>query len=215
MEMDEKKIHEIKPAPGVATPPEREVRPPSMVHRLGHEFLELVRVFLLAVVIVVPVRYFLFQTFTVNGASMEPSFHNTDYLIIDELTYRLREPIRGEVVVFRYPVKPSEFFIKRIIGLPGETVEVRDGAVYVGKTGKKLAKLDEPYLGKGALTYGGYHVELGANQYVVFGDNRNASLDSRTFGPLDRSYMTGRALIRGWPFDRVAYFEPPEYHLGQ
>lgn len=178
------------------------------------EVFELARIFIVAILIVIPVRLFVFQTFTVNGASMEPSYHNADYLIIDELTYHWQDPVRGEVIVFRYPEKPSEFFIKRVIGLPGETVEIKNGVVLVGTTGKKLQQLDEPYLPKDRVTTGGEHVELGPNQFYVLGDNRNASLDSRSFGPLDRHFITGRSFIRGWPFDRVAYFKAPEYHLG-
>ncbi len=178
------------------------------------EIYELVRIFVIALVIVIPIRYFVFQTFTVNGASMEPNFHNADYLIIDELSYRLRPPERGEVIVFRYPVDPSEFFIKRVIGLPGETVEVKNGDVYVGADPNKLSKLNEAYLPKDHLTYGGGRATLGPSQYYVMGDNRNASLDSRTFGPLDKRFITGKTALRGWPFDRVAFFAAPEYNLG-
>lgn len=178
------------------------------------EAYELVRIFVIALMIVIPIRYFVFQTFTVNGASMEPSYHNADYLIIDELSYRFRAPVRGEVVVFKYPNKPSEYFIKRIIGLPGETVDIRNGEVWVGADEQNLKKLHEPYLPPGTLTTGGGKVVLNKDEYFVLGDNRNASLDSRVFGPLDASFMTGRSMIRGWPFDRVAYFTVPEYYLG-
>src|SRR3989338_4114283 len=87
---------------------------------------EFLRLALIAAAIAIPIRYFVAQPFIVRGASMEPNFHNQEYLIIDELAYLLREPKRGEVAVFRYPLNTSEYFIKRIIGLPGETVEIRD-----------------------------------------------------------------------------------------
>ncbi len=194
---------------------EREIAREPMWKIAVREAYELVRIFVIALVIVIPIRYFVFQTFTVNGASMEPNYHNADYLIIDELSYHFTEPRRGEVIVFKYPAKPSEYFIKRVIGLPGETVEIKNGEVWVGSSANKLRKLEETYLPAETLTTGGETVVLKKDQYFVLGDNRNASLDSRVFGVLDRSFIVGRSMIRGWPFDRVAYFTQPEYNLGK
>jgi len=95
---------------------------------------ELVKLAAIALVIIVPVRYFLIQPFYVKGTSMEPSFHNYEYLIIDELSYRFHTPQRGEVVVFRYPRDPQEHFIKRVIALPGESVEIKNNHVYIYNT---------------------------------------------------------------------------------
>src|SRR3989338_3487655 len=92
---------------------------------------EFLRLAIIAAAIALPIRYFIAQPFIVRGASMEPNFHDREYLVVDELSYFFREPKRGEVVVFRYPLNPREYFIKRVIGLPGETVEVRSDAVYV------------------------------------------------------------------------------------
>src|SRR3990167_3725877 len=90
-------------------------------------FLELVKIALLALVTILLIRYYLFKPFYVKGASMEPTFYEKEYLIIDEITYRFREPERGEVIVFRYPENPKEYFLKRIIGLPGETIKITEG----------------------------------------------------------------------------------------
>ena len=170
----------------------------------------------ISLAIIIPVRYFLIQPFYVNGASMEPSFHDHEYLIIDEITYRLREPQRGEIVVFKYPRDPSQYFIKRIIGLPGEKVEVKDGGIYVytGETNRRV-KLDESYLPEGLETYSASEgiFELSGDEYYVMGDNRGYSKDSRSFGAVKKSFIVGRVLLRGWPFSRFGTFAVPEYQL--
>ena len=96
--------------------------------------LEVIQIVLISSAIIIPIRYFLIQPFYVKGASMEPNFYDHEYLIIDELTYRFRDPFRGEIVVFKYPRDPSQYFIKRVIGLPGETVEVTGGNVIIYNT---------------------------------------------------------------------------------
>lgn len=178
---------------------------------VGSFFWELIKVFLIAVVIIVPIRYFLVQPFFVRGASMEPAFEDGEYLIIDQLSYRWREPERGEVIVFRFPNNPSQFFIKRIIGLPGDTVRVEDGQVVVQN--QELthgAILDESsYLAEGTRTGGRVTSQLGADEYFVLGDNRAASSDSRSWGILARDKVIGRAWIRAFPFDRLKWFEFP------
>lgn len=177
---------------------------------------EVVKVIVISLAIIIPVRYFLIQPFYVKGASMEPSFYDHEYLIIDEITYRFREPQRGEIVVFKYPLRPSEYYIKRIIGLPGETVEVEDGNVYVYTTDtNRKVQLNEAYLAEGAATVAGSQgkVELGPDEYFVLGDNRSHSKDSRTFGAVKESFIVGRVVFRGWPLDRMGTFEVPEYEL--
>ncbi|MBI1961456.1 MAG: signal peptidase I [Parcubacteria group bacterium] len=173
---------------------------------------ELIKITLIALAIIVPVRYFLIKPFYVNGASMEPTYYNREYLIIDELSYRFNPPERGEVVVFRYPLDESQFFIKRIIGLPGERIVVRDGAVTVYReTFPDGAALSEPYLADGTVTAGEADVTLGDGEYFVMGDNRSASLDSRRFGPLPLRDIIGRAWLRGWPFDRLGVLESYQF----
>jgi len=173
---------------------------------------ELLQVALLVTAIVLPIRYFLIQPFYVKGASMEPNFYDHEYLIIDELTYRFRDPRRGEIAVFRYPTDPSQFFIKRIIGLPGDTVTIRNGEVFVKAGHGEAARLDEgTYLSDGVVTSGEESVKLNDGEYFVLGDNRGASLDSRFFGSVKRPLIVGRVMLRGWPLDKVTVFETPEY----
>ncbi|MFH1181208.1 MAG: signal peptidase I [bacterium] len=173
---------------------------------------ETVKIVIIALLIVVPIRYFVFQPFFVKGQSMEPSFDDGNYLIVDELSYRLRAPERGEVIVFKYPNDPSQKYIKRIIGLPGEIVEIKDRQIMISN-GKGEAKiLDESnYLPSAAQTFGEEQIILANDQYFVLGDNRLASSDSRSWGSLPREDIIGRVLIRVWPFASLAKFEAPAY----
>ena len=172
---------------------------------------EIVKIVIIALVIVVPIRYFLFQPFFVKGQSMEPSFENGDYLIIDEISYQFRNPQRGEVVVFKYPHDPSQRYIKRIIGLPGETVEIKDGKVVIyNQSGEQILEEAE-YLNSSVYTPGDTSLTLGEEEYFVLGDNRVASLDSRRWGPLSENEIIGQVFLRAWPFTALAKVESPEY----
>lgn len=143
---------------------------------------------------------------------MEPNFYEKEYLIIDELSYRLHDPVRGDVIVFRPPEDQKEFFLKRIIGLPGERVKVAEGQITIyNQEHPEGTTLDETYLPKDLATTGEQNVVLDANHYFVLGDNRPNSYDSRRFGPIDRSTIVGRAWLRGWPFNRVQTFTAPSY----
>lgn len=137
-------------------------------------FWEFIKFAVISALIVIPFRLWIAQPFIVSGASMEPTFENGDYLIVDELSYRFREPQKGEVIVFRWPLDPSKFFIKRIIGLPGETIE---------EIGQKII--------------------LDQNEYFVEGDNYNHSSDSRIWGPVPKNLIIGRAFIRLWPLNQA------------
>ncbi|MDD5071124.1 MAG: signal peptidase I [Patescibacteria group bacterium] len=175
---------------------------------------ELVKIIVISLVIIIPIRYFLVQPFYVKGASMEPNFYDHEYLIIDEISYRFREPTRGDIIVFRYPKNPQEYFIKRIVALPGEKIQIKDGQVHIANDSDLNSFiLDEPYLASGTKTYSLSEdiVSLGEKEYFVLGDNRNSSKDSRSFGPVNRSFLTGRVLLRGWPFSRISLFKLPEY----
>lgn len=171
-------------------------------------FIELLKVVIIALVIILPVRYYFIKPFYVKGASMEPNFYDHEYLVIDEISYRFKEPLRGEIIVFRYPRDPKQFFIKRIIGLPGETVQITDGHVYVNGE-----MLEELYLETGTTTKGEIVLTLQPDEYFVMGDNRDFSLDSRSFGPLTREFVVGRTWIRGWPFNKIKTFQAPEYNI--
>lgn len=180
-----------------------------MIKKIFLFFLEIIKLAAIALVIIVPVRFFLIQPFYVKGASMEPNFHDFEYLIIDELSYRFHEPARGEVIVFRYPRNPQEFFIKRVMGLPGEEVQVKNGAIYIfNKEHPEGWKLNEPYLSPGKVTDANSEnkILLKENEYYVFGDNRDASQDSRSFGPVNKSFIVGRVWLRGFPLNRLGIF---------
>ncbi len=168
---------------------------------------ETVRALIIALAIILPVRFFLIQPFYVRGASMEPNFYDREYLVIDEISYRFTPPARGESVVFRYPADPSQFFIKRVIGLPGETVTVKEGAVFV-KNKEAEKKLEESsYLSADLVTVGTVTYNLAEDEYFVLGDNRMWSKDSREFGPVKKKFIIGRTWFRGWPLNRFGLIE--------
>lgn len=171
-------------------------------------FIELLQVVIVALIIIIPVRYYFIKPFYVKGASMEPTFYDHEYLVIDEISYRFKEPVRGDIIVFRYPKDPKQYFIKRIVGLPGETVQITNNRVFINGQ-----QVDETYLEEQTDTRGEIVVTLQPDEYFVLGDNRNYSLDSRSFGPLPRKYMVGKTWIRGWPFDKITVFDPPVYNI--
>ncbi|HLD18105.1 MAG TPA: signal peptidase I [Patescibacteria group bacterium] len=180
----------------------------------GRFVWELLQILLISAAIILPIRYFLIQPFYVKGASMEPEFQDGEYLIINEIEYRLQNPERGDVIVFRYPPDPSEFFIKRVIGLPGEKVEIAEGIVRIyNEDHPNGVILNEPYLGSGVRTPGRKTVQVGEGEYFVLGDNREASLDSRAFGSVPRSDLIGRVWVRGFPFAHATVFRTIEYSL--
>lgn len=188
------------------------------IEKRGSFFLflwEIVKITILALVIILPIRYFIAQPFFVKGASMEPSFEDGDYLIINEISYRFYRPQRGEVVVFRFPEDPKQFFIKRIIGLPEETVEIKNNQVKIfnkqSSTGFILDESD--YLDPIQTTEGNLKIRLDENEYFVLGDNRLHSSDSRRWGLLNKSLITGKVFIRAWPFNEVKYYSPITYPL--
>jgi signal peptidase I len=170
-----------------------------MIKKIFFFFAELVRIVAISLAIIIPVRYLLIQPFYVEGASMEPNFHDNEYLIIDEISYRFNDPQRGDIIVFRYPRNPQEYFIKRVIGLPGEKIEIKDGRIYIyNLENPEGFVLEESYLDPDLKTYGNFTenpVELKEDEFFVLGDNRNSSRDSRVFGPVDKSFITGRVFF--------------------
>lgn len=173
----------------------------------GLFIIEVVKITLIAAAVVLVIRYFLIQPFFVKGASMEPNFSDGQYLIIDELSYRLGPPHRGDVIVFRYPKDPKQFYIKRIIGLPDEQVEISDNRViiYNGQhTGGEI--LEENYLPDNELTFPNKKWKLKEGEYFVMGDNRTASSDSRVWGTLNKKFVVGRVFLRAFPFDEFTIF---------
>lgn len=180
---------------------------PSWTSRVSSFLAELGHIVLISLAIIVPVRYFLIQPFYVKGASMEPNFYDKEYLIIDEISYRFDEPTRGDIIVFRYPSDPRQFFIKRIVGLPGEHIVLENGRISVTDpaTGQG-GMLDETSYLADLLTAGSKDLTLGADEYYLLGDNRGSSLDSRMFGPVKRGFFIGKVWFRGWPPERMRFF---------
>ena len=177
------------------------------------------------------IRFYIVQPFSISGSSMEPTFHDKEYLLVNELTYHLGSPKRGDVVIFRHPTPACNDFIqksylnqvffqgscsnyiKRVIATPGETITIRDGKVIIKtKDGEELT-LTEEYILTNIPTLGNQTVTLGEDEYFVLGDNRNpnASSDSREWGVLPRTHIIGKALVVLLPPDEFGFVEKPAY----
>lgn len=194
---------------GVHTVPKHVPEQTEKKQTFKESFWELVRFAFIAIIIVIPIRLFIAQPFIVSGSSMVPTFQNGQYLIVDELSYHFEAPKRGDVIVFRYPNDPSKFFIKRIVGLPGETVEVKaEQTIIINKEHPDGFALDQSYVMN--------HSEdsdtqtLTDNQYFVMGDNRSGSSDSRAWGPVPKNLLVGRVWLRLFPITKIAFL--PGYY---
>lgn len=173
--------------------------------RQEHPLTEMLRFSLIALIIVIPIRMFIAQPFIVSGASMQETFHTGEYLIVDQLTYHFSEAKRGDVIVFRYPKDPSKFFIKRVIGEPGDTVNIEGSTVRISNAQNPNGFiLNEPYIK--SMANGSPITEiLGEREYFVMGDNRDQSSDSRVWGVLQEERIVGRAYLRLFPFSTLDY----------
>lgn len=170
--------------------------------------LDTIKLVAIALLIVIPVRFFVFQPFVVNGQSMEPNYHSADYLIVDEVSYRLQSPKRGDVVVFKYPRDPAYKYIKRIIGLPGETIEIIDAQIFITTSGVTQKLVESDYLSEDLINEWFKNntmeaITLGQDEYFVLGDNRNNSSDSRIWGVLPASNIVGKTFVRLSPFEAL------------
>lgn len=186
----------------------------SKLRSVGEFVFELIKIIVISLIIILAVRYFLIEPFYVKGASMEPNFFDHQYLVIEKVSYRFDKPQRGDVVVFRYPADPKQFFIKRVVGLPGEHVRIKNGRVYLAAANSEQIIPEDyiPSVTKTELPLRGYgDVVLGSDEYFLLGDNRTESLDSRVFGPVKRDFVVGRTWIRGWPFNQIKIFNSPNY----
>ncbi len=177
-----------------------------------YQVFDMVRFIVVCLVIVIPLRAFVAQPFIVRGASMDPTFADKNYLIVDQIEYRLHEPQRGDVVVFRFPSEPSRFLIKRIIGLPGETVVLNGTEVIIkNEEHPEGITLEEDYISQPLST--NQETSLSETEYFVMGDNRPNSFDSRGWGPLDQEYIVGRPWVRLLPMSTIDLH--PGDHRGQ
>lgn len=185
--------------------PELVAEDENQANATEHPLMEIFRFSLIAILIVVPIRLFIAQPFIVSGASMEDTFHSGEYLIVDQVTYKFEEPARGDVIIFRYPRDPSKFFIKRVIGLPGDTVVIEDGVVTITNEANPNGMiLGEDYAE--VMPPAAKFVEtVGDREYFVMGDNRDESSDSRAWGVLQEERIIGRAWLRLFPPQEVDY----------
>ena len=174
--------------------------------KTGGFFKELLKFILIAFLVVVPFRYFVAQPFIVNGASMTPTFLPGEYLIVDQISYKtIKSPERGEIIIFHYPKDRSKYFIKRIIGLPSETVRIEGTKItIINETNPEGFKLEEDYILYPKNDF--LEVKLENDEYFVMGDNRASSSDSRVWGPLQEDLIVGRPLVRLIPFSRLQIF---------
>lgn len=203
----------------------------SSYYGVGAFLVEIVKIFAPALIIIIPIRVFLFQPFFVQGPSMESNFHDGEYLIVNEFGHKktevgfadfhfftvnpFRDLHRGDVIVFRYPNNPSQFFIKRVIGLPGERIEIKGDKVTIYNEDNPFGStLNEHYLDDNVTTSGNLEKRLGEKEYFVMGDNRNKSSDSRNWGTITDDHVIGKVLLRAWPFNEMKlYLGETDYTL--
>ena len=194
------------------TPKEKPNTPLSFIQKFINFILDFLETIVVALSIFVVVYLFLVKPHEVKGSSMEPNFQNNDYILTDKISYKINEPSRGDVVIFKSPKNPEVDYIKRVIGLPGERVKVQNGSVFINDK-----KLEEPYLKDRTLLFPGSYLQEGVeitvpvNEYFVFGDNRPHSSDSREFGPIPISSIIGKALIRYWPLTKLGPISKSSY----
>lgn len=181
----------------------------TMKKETKESILEMVKFIFLSLLIVIPIRVFIAQPFVVSGESMFPTFKNGDYLIIDEISYKLKNPERGDVTVFRYPNDTKKFFIKRIIGMPNETVQIENNKITIFNSQNPNGfVLKEPYIKN--IADNNLSFALKENQYFVMGDNRPNSSDSRYWGPVEKELLIGKAFVRLLPINNID-FAPGDY----
>jgi signal peptidase I len=168
---------------------------------------EIIKFTFFALIIVLPIRLFIAQPFIVSGASMDPTFETGEYLIVDQLSYRIGNPERGEVVIFKYPKDQTKYFIKRVIGLPGETLEINGTQITIKNAAHPEGfKLTEPYIAANNEKIDTMSITLKNNEYFVMGDNRRQSSDSRAWGTLPRNLVVGTPFVRLFPFNRIGVY---------
>lgn len=171
---------------------------------------ETLRTVVLVILTAFLIRSFVMQPFVVQGASMEPTLKSSEYLIVEKVAYRFREPARGEIIVFRAPVNWTENYIKRVIALPGETISIKNNQIFINGV-----VLQENYIKEAKIFTNdsgiGVDVTLGQNEYFVIGDNRDHSSDSRAWGPLPKQNIVGRALISVFPLSMFGFIDAPKY----
>ncbi len=184
------------------------------IKRAVAAFFDFIQGIVVFMAMLVMVYLFVMSPQEINGASMEPNFFNGEYILTNKVIYKLRDPKRGEIVIFKSPKNKEIDYIKRIIAEPGDTVKLLNSAFYVNGT-----KINEPYLRPGVYIFGGSYLQEGEEvvvppgQYFVVGDNRPHSADSREFGPVSKEDFIGMAILRYWPFNKTGLIPVPSYNL--
>lgn len=220
--MEEPSNNPFQPASLAGAVPEPEPKRGGFTSEAFEFVWETMKVVLIALVIILPVRYFLIQPFFVKGSSMVPNFHDKEYILVDKWTYKLGRAERGDVIVFKSPTNPKEYYIKRIIGLPGETVLVANNTVtiYNARYPDGFILNEAPYhadteeyatLCMGTTSWCGQKVTLEEDRYFVLGDNRKHSSDGRAFGPITYESISGMAWLRLWPLNEIGFIHRTEY----
>jgi signal peptidase I len=212
---------DIQPVPAPITTPKPDLKESRFTSELFEFVWETAKVVLLSLIIILPIRFYLIQPFFVKGSSMVPNFHDKEYILVDKWTYRLGRPERGDVIIFKYPGNPKEYFIKRIIGLPGESVLVGNNntvVVYNDRYPDGFVVNEKGYLPTtnptfcgSNTTWCGLKVTLKADEFYVMGDNREHSSDSRFFGPVNKSFFAGMAWLRLYPFNKISFIPRTQY----
>lgn len=204
----------IQPAPEYT--PTEPTQPPKKKNEIWQFAAELIKTALIVAVLAVTIRAFVIQPFIVEGLSMYPQFHDRDYLLVDKLSYRLHEPRRGDIIVFKYPGDPRVNYVKRVIGLPGETIKIEDSKVTIIEPDNTQEVLAEPYVSNGNLTLvngkkDSYEYHVPQNSFFVLGDNRIGSSDSRDWGDVPKQDLIGRVLVQAYPLSRFALYPHAKY----
>lgn len=188
---------------------ENKDKPESPAKKTLVAFLDFAKTTTVVVLLALAIRLFIVQPFIVEGQSMQPTFENSDYLITEKVSYTLRAPQRGEIVIFHPPDNSSVNYIKRIVGLPGDRVEIKDGSIYINSQ-----KIDEPYLTSNEQTKTvakDLDIKLKEDEYFVLGDNRNHSRDSREIGPVPKQNIVSKIWVRLLPLNSVNAFAAVNY----
>lgn len=184
------------------------------IKRAVAAFFDFLQGIVVVLALLVMVYLFIMSPQEINGESMEPNFHNGEFILTNKVLYKFRQPERGDVVIFKSPPDPTIDYIKRIIGLPGDTVTVQNNAMYVN--GQKVV---EPYLAPDTPIFGGtflaegQSIVLTPDTYFMMGDNRAHSSDSRDFGPVNESAFIGTAVFRYWPLSALGPIPHPTYTI--
>lgn len=191
----------------------------DFIKSVGTFLLDTIEIITTAFAIFVVIFLFIAQIHEVNGDSMLPNFHDKEYVLTNKISYKFKEPQRGDVVIFKAPPKPRDEYIKRIIALPEEKIKIQNNKVIIyNEEHPEGWTLPEEYLGQGILTKGKSSippntvVSLAEGEYVVLGDNREASSDSRHWGVVKKELLVGRAVFRLWPLNALSVIKHAEYN---